>query len=259
MPNYRNLTSSEINIASLVFQKSIDFTYVFIADTFLPFNNVAVTIMHDDQRSVMGIPIHIRYWFAIYWGERVYKMGADKVAPNTLVHELTHVWQGQHGLPFMYMVQSMIAQGKAIVQHWDRNQAYNYEHSNYKKWRDYNVEQQGNIVEDWYDQNDGKQSVNDLRYTYIDKVIRAGKPDADDIPSTGAQVSAGLQGSVGGNGYDAAIFEAQNLLVRHGYRIRPDGFYGKQTIDAIKDFQRNHHLKDDGFAGPKTLAKLRGR
>ena len=262
MANYRNLTPAEMNIATGVFKKSIDFRYVFIADTFLPFNDVPVTLMFDDRQTVIDISIHIRYWFAIYWGLSVYQNGADKgfdvsgkSLSSTLVHELTHIWQGQHGVAFMYMVQSMIAQGKAIFQYWDRNKAYEYDHNNYQKWGDYNVEQQGNIVEDWFDVAIGKQSTNDLRFTYIQNVIRAGKPDANDIPSIGAQAGGG----VGKSNYDATIFEVQNLLIRRGYQLKPDGFYGKNTSQAIKDFQRKHHLKDDGFAGPKTLAKLRGR
>lgn len=259
LPNYRNLTPSEIAIARSGFQQSIDFASVFIADTFLPFNNVAVTLMHDSRHWIMGIPIHTGYWFAIYWGSDVYRRGANALAPNTLVHELTHVWQGQHGVPFMYMVQSIIAQGKAIVQHWDRNRAYDYEHANYKKWREYNVEQQGNIVEGWYDQNDGNQSVNDPRFTYIEKVIRTGNKNADDIPSVGSQAGAGIQAVTDKKGYDPLIFEVQNLLYRRGYRVKPDGFYGNRTIDAIKDFQRKHHIKIDGIAGQNTLIKLRGR
>ncbi|MGI8555955.1 MAG: peptidoglycan-binding domain-containing protein [Pyrinomonadaceae bacterium] len=155
----------------------------------------------------------------------------------------------------MYMAQSMIAQGKAIVQHWDRGKAYDYDSNNYQKWSDYNVEQQGNIVEDWFAPKKGNQSVSDPRYTYIEKVIRTGNRNAYDIPSAGAQAGA----ITGKKGYDPLIFEVQNLLNRYGYRIRPDGFYGNQTIAAIKDFQRKHHLKDDGIPGQNTLVRLRGR
>ncbi len=267
MANYRNLSPNEKNLAVSVFKQSIDFTYVFIADTFLPGNHgTAVTMMFEDRRAISGIPaaipVHIRFWFAIFWGPDVHRNGADKgfdvsgrSLSDTLIHELTHVWQGQHGMPFKYMVDSLVAQGKAIFWYWDRNKAYEYDHNNYQKWSDYNVEQQGNIVEDWYSSRDGKQSVNDPRYTYIEKVIRPGSPKTSDIPSTGIQATAGISKS----GYDPAILEVQNLLLRHGYKVKPDGFYGKQTIEAIKNFQRKHHLKDDGFAGPKTLAKLRGK
>lgn len=114
MANYRNLTQAELTIAQKVYGQSIGFLRVFIADTFLPLNDkVAVTIMYEDRRMVIGIPIFNGYWFAIYWGPDVYKKGADVTFPETLIHELVHVWQGQHGIPFAYMVKSMTAQGKA--------------------------------------------------------------------------------------------------------------------------------------------------
>lgn len=153
----------------------------------------------------------------------------------------------------------MIAQGKAIVWHWDRNKAYDYDSNNYQKWKGYNVEQQGNIVEDWFDATKGNRSVIDPRFTYIEKVIRAGNPNAGDVPSIGTQVGVGAQVSAGKNGYDAAIFAVQELLIKRGYKIKADGYYGGQTINAIRDFQRRHGLKVDGFAGPKTLARLQGR
>ena len=194
----RNLTPNEKMVAYSVFGSSINYDDVYIANYFLPGNHgVAVTIMRDEQSPVGGI--HKRYWFTIFWGADVYNNGADSTVnlSNTLIHELTHVWQGQHGLPFMYMVDSMIAQGKAIIWHWDRNKAYEYDHNNYQKWSDYNVEQQGNIVEDWYRKDDGNQSASDPRFVYIKEVIRVGKPNAPDIPSIGVQAGAGIAGSVG--------------------------------------------------------------
>lgn len=36
----------------------------------------------------------------------------------------------------------------------------------------------------------------------------------------------------------------------------PDGIWGKLTTEAVKTFQRDNQLKDDGVVGPATLAKL---
>ena len=39
----------------------------------------------------------------------------------------------------------------------------------------------------------------------------------------------------------------------YGYQLAVDGWYGKKTRDAIKDFQKNRGLVVDGICGPKTL------
>jgi hypothetical protein len=252
---YRYLTQAEKTISESVFKNSIKYESVLIADYFLPGNTVPVTVMHPITKPmpITHIPIVTGYYFIIYWGTDVYRRTAIKGEDaNTLIHELVHVWQGHHGFPFAYMVKSMLAQGKAIAQHWDRNKAYDYDKTNYKNWRDYNVEQQGNIVEDWYNPDTrivtggGNQSTSDLRYPYIEKVIRAGKPSADYAPPSQIKVIG-----------DPIVFEAQTILVKWGYKITIDGNYGRITKNAIMDFQKNNGLKSDGNLGPKTIAKLR--
>jgi Putative peptidoglycan binding domain len=254
---YRYLKQGEKVIGESVFKTSVAYDSVFIADYFLPGNVVPVTVQHPitTRMPITGIPIVTGFYFVIYWGVDVYRRTAIKGEDaNTLVHELVHVWQGQHGFPFAYMVKSMLAQGKAIAQHWDRSKAYDYDKTGYKNWRDYNVEQQGNIVEDWYNPDTrivtggGNQSTSDLRYPYIEKVIRAGKPSADYAPPL--QTNAIVIG-------DPIIFEAQTILVKWGYRIAIDGNYGRITRNAIMDFQKNNGLKSDGVLGANTIAKLR--
>jgi Putative peptidoglycan binding domain len=250
---YRYLTQAEKTISESVFKNSIKYESVLIADYFLPGNTVPVTVMHPITKPmpITHIPIVTGYYFIIYWGMDVYRNGANRIVnkidlSDTLIHELVHVWQGQHGMPFGYMVKSLLAQGKAIAQHWDRNEAYSYDNQNYKNWRDYNVEQQGNLVSDWYSTASGNKSVNDLRYPYIEKVIRAGKPSADYVPPSQINVIG-----------DPIVFEAQTILVKWGYKIAIDGNYGRITKNAIMDFQKNNGLKSDGNLGPKTIAKLR--
>lgn len=36
----------------------------------------------------------------------------------------------------------------------------------------------------------------------------------------------------------------------------PDGIWGPLTTEAVRTWQREHQLKDDGIAGPATLAKM---
>ena len=58
----------------------------------------------------------------------------------------------------------------------------------------------------------------------------------------------------GCKGTDVKIL--QKKLVEYGYRIMIDGIFGKQTLNAVADFQRTHDLIPDGIAGPRTIEKL---
>ena len=48
------------------------------------------------------------------------------------------------------------------------------------------------------------------------------------------------------------VKEIQKLL-----KLTADGDFGRGTQCAVKTFQRNYGLNDDGVVGPKTLAKMR--
>ena len=58
-----------------------------------------------------------------------------------------------------------------------------------------------------------------------------------------------------------AVKEMQEALMARGYdlgRWGADGIFGKQTLNAVKAFQRDCGLKTDGIAGPLTFGKLFG-
>jgi peptidoglycan hydrolase-like protein with peptidoglycan-binding domain len=49
----------------------------------------------------------------------------------------------------------------------------------------------------------------------------------------------------------------QRKLIEKGYEPGPvDGINGPLTQEAIKDFQREQGLEDDGVPGPETLKRL---
>jgi hypothetical protein len=53
-----------------------------------------------------------------------------------------------------------------------------------------------------------------------------------------------------------AVLELQQLLVRHGAAIDPDGDFGSRTQRAVIDFQRSETLGADGIVGPLTWKAL---
>lgn len=52
------------------------------------------------------------------------------------------------------------------------------------------------------------------------------------------------------------VAEAQRLLKTRGYAIEADGVFGPATENAVKQFQGNRWLDDDGVIGPDTLGTL---
>ena len=67
------------------------------------------------------------------------------------------------------------------------------------------------------------------------------------------------------DGYDdtapelrSEITTMQMLLRQAGFPVDADGFFGPGTDAAVRDFQRNHALDDDGIVGPRTWAALQG-
>ncbi len=41
-----------------------------------------------------------------------------------------------------------------------------------------------------------------------------------------------------------------------GQAMSPDGIYGSETKEVVKDFQRKHDIEDDGAVGAETMGKL---
>ncbi|ACO79898.1 PG-binding-1 domain-containing protein [Azotobacter vinelandii CA] len=56
-----------------------------------------------------------------------------------------------------------------------------------------------------------------------------------------------------------AVLTLQKQLNALGAGLYPDGHYGEQTEQAVRDYQRRTGLVVDGIAGPKTMAALAGQ
>jgi hypothetical protein len=164
----RLLKESEVAFARQVFEDKLPYDRVYLSNNFFPFNEgTAVTV----ASAASFVPVRTLRSYTIFFGLEPFKRGADDPEfGHTFIHELTHVWQGYHGvLGWAYMAQSMFSQGYAMLRHGNRNMAY--EHKPGAPWKSYNVEQQALLVEKWF-----LEGMNDdERYPYIVNHIRAGR------------------------------------------------------------------------------------
>lgn len=55
-----------------------------------------------------------------------------------------------------------------------------------------------------------------------------------------------------------AVRALQAQLVGYGYQIAVDGSFGAKTEEAVKQYQHDHGLEEDGSVGRKTRASLLG-
>lgn len=98
-------------------------------------------------------------------------MSQDFEDKKTLIHELAHVWQGEHynSWSWTYVVFSL--KDQAV-----NNDAYAYDKTRLGPWDDYGPEQEAQIVEDWFADGmktyDPTNETGDLRFYYIKKHIR---------------------------------------------------------------------------------------
>jgi lysozyme family protein len=68
-------------------------------------------------------------------------------------------------------------------------------------------------------------------------------------------VASGL--SVAAEHPEADAKWVQATLGSLGYSVHVDGSYGRETMRAVADFQRDYALEVDGLAGPKTISGLK--
>jgi len=167
IPKIRALSRSEKNLARLVFQNTINYDTVKITDT----------LGSGGRPWTTNTPP----MYMINVGSDYPSLTANKERKRLLIHELAHVWQGQHLVPFM--LNSAAHQTLSAVNNGgDVASAYKYTVG--KPWRMYNVEQQASIVAHWYTPTDicfksglcgGGMKTTDSRYRYIRDHIRKNK------------------------------------------------------------------------------------
>ena len=167
MPKNRTLSISEKNLAKSVFRNTINYDMVRITNT----------LGGGGRPWTTNTPP----LYSINVGSDYPNMTTSNERKLLLIHELTHVWQGQHLVPFM--LNSAAHQSlSAIHNGGDVNKAYSYTVG--KPWNKYNVEQQASIVEHWFMPANlcfdngpcgGGMKTTDSRYRYIRDHIRKNK------------------------------------------------------------------------------------
>jgi hypothetical protein len=123
----RPLNAAELRLARGVFAGSIDYSRVRLIPTgVLEYRTVANTIRIPEKFTLTN----------------------DYMA-QTLIHELTHVWQYQHG-GTSYISISLATQIAGTIRSGSRNAAYEYQIAPGASFFEFKPEQQGSIVENYF-------------------------------------------------------------------------------------------------------------
>ncbi|MFJ2453345.1 type VI secretion system Vgr family protein [Pseudomonas protegens] len=148
----RALTEGEITLAKRVFGDSIDYDKVRLRDEdYVPWQG---------KNYVMAPNGHI------YFGEDLRGVADWSLLPaderGLFIHEMTHVWQHQHGVNVLLV--GAYQQAKQFL----IGDQYQYQVEPGKTLKDYNIEQQGDIVRDYYQ---GLESGNTQVLTKLKPVL----------------------------------------------------------------------------------------
>jgi hypothetical protein len=155
----RDLNPREKKIAEQVFRDTLPFWRISVG----PGLGQGRAYTLPDPGSII-LTLGVLPLYVLQVGPEGYLHGMEdpRRAP-TLVHELTHVWQGVNASGFVFdsLCSRYLIMGDS--------EAYVYVPG--APWEMYNVEQQASIVEDWYEKGAAEDGSSDL-FPYIRDVIR---------------------------------------------------------------------------------------
>ncbi len=175
MSDFRKLKTSEVHIALKVFGQSVPYDQVAISNA-VGWNDRPFTVPTSLHVPLIGSAEFLPQKYIIHAGDLFNGMGLNNnlEAQSTLIHELTHVWQGEHDKERYYLF--------CLAEQAVYDNPYAYDKKWYSaNWDSYGLEQQAQMVEDWY--TDGKVEYNprtntgDWRFYFIKAVIRGEKTD----------------------------------------------------------------------------------
>ncbi len=172
--NVRFLAGGEIAIAKDVYKQTIPYASILVSDGIgadnRPFTVPTILPLHDPLPPFYNFNVKRDGKYVIHAGDGYYGMTKSDDDRTTLIHELAHVWQGEHydSWSWTYVVFSLKDQALS-------DDAYAYDKTRLGPWDDYGPEQQAKIVEDWFVDKmktyDPTTSTGDLRFYYIKKYI----------------------------------------------------------------------------------------
>jgi hypothetical protein len=137
----RSLTLEEVALVREIFHNSIDYSRVRLIPTgVLEYRTVANFIRVPENFTI-----------------------SDEYMAQTLVHEMTHVWQYQHG-GTSYISISLATQIAGKIRTGSRNAAYDYQITPDKSFFDFLPEQQGLIVQNYFSMLRDKNAPPQLSY-----------------------------------------------------------------------------------------------
>jgi hypothetical protein len=189
----RLLTQPEIDLAREVFQNTLPAWKLIGIRDGLGLGDAPWTdngLLFDPKLGFVGYQIMLGSLFKGELTARTGYGGYGRIR-DIFIHEMTHVWQYHRG---DWVKSSAIGAriweevgvsfsfdfSKGTIKTTTSDEAYSYTVG--KPWKDYNVEEQATIVEEWYSSEPsrwtrspgGNASPNDVRFPYIDTVIRKG-------------------------------------------------------------------------------------
>jgi hypothetical protein len=155
----RPLTSGERALARPIFGASLDF------------DRVRLVTLDLLQYRTVGDTIYVPEGFTIQ----------DAAMAQTLIHELTHVWQYQH-TGTSYISLSLWDQIVAAASQGSRNFAYAYTISPDQSFFDFGPEQQGAIVEHYFAMLRDQREIPNHQAARLERAYDSNHLDADGFP-----------------------------------------------------------------------------
>jgi hypothetical protein len=130
----RALTKGEIELAKTVFGNSVDYSKVRLYHRHYPILGIG----HDDNTAVTPDG-------NMYYPTAIYENDFSKGNRGLFMHEMTHVWQKQHGRD-----PQLEGIGLGISSFGNYASAYEFKLDPKKDFKDYNIEQQGRLIERYF-------------------------------------------------------------------------------------------------------------